>query len=88
LGAVLSEYGLFRILGFRSPEMIVKLNGQSRDVPADTTLSDLLSELRILPERVAVELNFNIIDRDSLQRVRLKEGDSIEIIGFVGGGSC
>ena len=66
--------------------MIIKLNGQDRELQAGTTVSDLLSELQIRPERVAVELNLNILERGEYSKACLKDGDLVEIIGFVGGG--
>jgi sulfur carrier protein len=66
--------------------MQVTVNGTRQEVPPETTVSQLLAELKILPERVVVEINLSVIDRDRYPRHSLKEGDQIEIIGFVGGG--
>ncbi len=66
--------------------MIIKLNGQDYKTEKQT-LSELLSELAILPEHVAVELNLRIIKRADLPTQTLKEGDTVEIINFVGGGN-
>ncbi len=66
--------------------MQVTVNGVRQEVLSETTLSQLLTELKILPERVVVEINLAVIDREQYQRYSLKEGDQIEIIGFVGGG--
>lgn len=52
-----------------------------------TTVSSLLEELQIKPERVAVEVNLQIISKKDYMRTGLNEGDSIEIVNFVGGGS-
>ncbi len=51
-----------------------------------STLYDLLSELGIPPQTVAIELNGQIIRRDSWQSVQLSPSDRVEIIKFVGGG--
>jgi thiamine biosynthesis protein ThiS len=67
--------------------MLIRINGQSREVPAGITVSELLSQLRVSPERVAVELNLSILDRSDFSNARLGEGDFLEIIGFVGGGA-
>lgn len=52
-----------------------------------TTVSSLLEELQIKPERVAVEVNLQIISKKDYMRTGLNEGDKIEIVNFVGGGS-
>ena len=48
---------------------------------------DLLRELAIKTERVAVELNLEILDRKEFDQRRLKQGDRVEILNFIGGGS-
>lgn len=66
--------------------MQIMINGQTRDVSSGTTVADLLTGLQIVPERVAVELNLQILNRGEYQLHSLREGDRVEIIGFVGGG--
>lgn len=68
--------------------MRVTVNGVGQEVPSEMNVSDLLARLNVQPEKVAVEINLQIIGRQQYNRVSLKEGDQIEIIGFVGGGSC
>ena len=68
--------------------MMIKLNGQEKEVRAGTTVSDLLAELQIKPERVAVELNLSILERGDYPKTRLNDGDRVEVIGFIGGGSA
>jgi len=67
--------------------MQVVVNGTEQEVPSGTNLSQLLDRLKIQPERVAVEVNLKVIHRQQYNQVSLNEGDQIEIIGFVGGGS-
>jgi thiamine biosynthesis protein ThiS len=67
--------------------MRVHVNGEQRTVAAGVTVAGLLTELDIRPERVAVELNLNILDRGEFERRSLQEGDRVEIIGFIGGGA-
>ncbi len=58
--------------------------------PYETTQEDmngLLRELNIVPERVAVEVNLKVIKRADFGNCGLHEGDCIEIVYFVGGGS-
>lgn len=65
--------------------MKVRVNGVEMEVKA-TTVMDLLKELDINPQRVVVEVNLEIVKRDRFSEYRIKEGDSIEIVNFVGGG--
>ncbi len=65
--------------------MRLKVNGEEYGTDKDTIL-ELLKEMNILPERVAVEVNLAIVKRGSFDSFRLKDGDSIEIVNFVGGG--
>jgi thiamine biosynthesis protein ThiS len=62
------------------------LNGAGREVAETATLSSLIEELGINPERVAVEINLQIIGRADFKTTSFKEGDRVEVIGFVGGG--
>lgn len=63
------------------------MNGDEQEIPIGTNLIQLLEKLKVAPERVAIEVNLSIIDKGRYGQVPLKEGDQIEIIGFVGGGS-
>jgi sulfur carrier protein len=71
--------------------MILRINGEERNfadpAPAtDFTLSSLIESLEMKPDRVAVELNRDIVPRDRWQQTHLKDGDRLEIVHFVGGG--
>ena len=66
--------------------MTVQINGESRRLEEGTTLAGLLSNLGLHAERVAVEVNLNIVEKERYAGSLLKEGDKVEIIGFVGGG--
>jgi sulfur carrier protein len=50
------------------------------------TIMELLNELRIEPSQVAVEINLSIIKKTDYSTFRLKDGDKVEIVNFVGGG--
>lgn len=63
------------------------VNGVKQTVPEGTTVTQLLDTLKILPERVVVEVNLTILKRAEHARTTLKEGDQVEIVHFVGGGS-
>jgi thiamine biosynthesis protein ThiS len=64
----------------------IQVNGEERGCPADATVGDLLRELAIKTERVAVELNLEILDRKEFDQRKLKQGDRVEILSFIGGG--
>ena len=62
------------------------VNGQPRRTAA-STIAALVGELGLKPEKVAVERNGTIVPRSTLGDVALAEGDALEIVHFVGGGS-
>jgi sulfur carrier protein len=64
----------------------IQLNGEPRGIHEQTTVSELLRELNIKPDRVAVELNFEIVERQAFETRSLREGDHLEILSFIGGG--
>lgn len=66
--------------------MKITINGNDMDLNANITIAGLLSELNIEPARVAVEVNMNIIKKAVYEEHILKDGDSVEIVNFVGGG--
>jgi sulfur carrier protein len=65
----------------------VHVNGEVRTWRSGATVADLLRELDIKTERVAVELNLEILDRAAFGQRSLKDGDRLEIMSFIGGGS-
>jgi thiamine biosynthesis protein ThiS len=64
----------------------IRLNGEAKDIEEGTTLPALVEGLALAPERIAVELNGEVVRRAEWPRVTLKEGDRIEVVHFVGGG--
>ena len=66
--------------------MNLTINGESRNSTA-ATLTALVEQLGMKPDRVAVELNREIVRREAWPQTRLKDGDQLEIVHFVGGGS-
>ncbi len=62
------------------------LNGESRQVPSDWTLAQLLSDLGRDPRTVAIEYNGGILPRQQFTATRLAAGDRLEIVQFVQGG--
>jgi sulfur carrier protein len=66
--------------------MNVIINGEPRAFDSIQTVSDLVQSLGMKSDRVAVELNRDIVTRDLWANTPLKEGDRLEIVHFVGGG--
>ncbi|MDZ4383668.1 MAG: sulfur carrier protein ThiS [Thermodesulfovibrionia bacterium] len=66
--------------------MRLKLNGTDSEFQDGITVAGLLKNLEIEPAKVAVEVNLKIIKKQDYQEQILKDGDSIEIVNFVGGG--
>ncbi len=64
----------------------VTVNGAHRRVAADTSIAELVAELGLAPEKVAVERNLEIVPRSTLGDVMVEDGDDYEIVTFVGGG--
>ncbi|HZS10910.1 MAG TPA: sulfur carrier protein ThiS [Nitrospirales bacterium] len=68
-------------------EMRLQVNGEARTMPSGATVAQLLQDLNIGLERVAVELNLEILDKADFDRRVLTDGDRVEIISFIGGGA-
>lgn len=66
--------------------MTLTINGESRDFPEGLTLAKLVAQLGMKTDRIAVELNLEIVARDQWESTQLKDGDRLEIVHFVGGG--
>ncbi len=67
--------------------MTLTINGEERELDSIKTLSDLITQLGMKPDRVAVELNRELVRRDRWPATPLSSGDKLEIVHFVGGGS-
>ncbi len=66
--------------------MNLVINGESQSLPA-STLSALIDHLGMKADRVAIELNREIVPRDLWAQTELHDGDRLEIVQFVGGGT-
>jgi sulfur carrier protein len=66
--------------------MQITVNGQSRQVDRNTTVADLLGQLRLGGKPVAVEVNLELVPRQNHAQHLLAEGDRLEIVTLVGGG--
>ena len=65
--------------------MTVKVNGDEREVPEGETVRALVARFKLVPEKVAIELNRRLV-RSSQYDTPLNNGDELEIVTFVGGG--
>ena len=64
----------------------MKLNGEKIEFREGITVSELVAEMGFSEAMVAVELNLDILPRDSFPSTVLKESDCLEVVRFVGGG--
>ncbi|MBV9183417.1 MAG: sulfur carrier protein ThiS [Acidobacteria bacterium] len=67
--------------------MKLTINGQERELNQTDTLAALIDQLGMRSDRVAVELNRELVVRDRWAATALQDGDRLEIVHFVGGGS-
>ncbi len=66
--------------------MKLTINGEAAENIRAGTVRELLDELKIEPGRVAVEVNLKIIKKAEFETFSLHDGDTVEIVNFVGGG--
>lgn len=66
--------------------MRIQVNGQPREIPSGMTVESLLRLLELPPGRVAVERNRRVVPRSRHADAVLEEGDTLELVRFVGGG--
>ena len=64
----------------------IKVNGKLTTINDNLTLSSYLKKLKISIKKVAIELNREIIDKNKINKIKLKKNDKIEIVHFIGGG--
>src|SRR5213595_1941574 len=65
----------------------IRLNGEARQIPAPLSIAELLDHLNLPKEYVAVERNRSIVPKQKWETVALAQGDELEVVHFVGGGS-
>jgi thiamine biosynthesis protein ThiS len=65
----------------------ITLNGDTHEVAGPLTVTELLAQLNIDARRVAVEHNLVVLKKEAFANTPVREGDEIEIVNFVGGGS-
>lgn len=66
--------------------ILIRVNGEIREIKTGATVTDLLGELGLSSGRVAIERNLSILSRAAWPETLLQPGDNFEIVQFVGGG--
>ena len=64
----------------------IQLNGDPYEINDRTNLNELLNKLKIQKNKVAIEVNGEIVQKDKYQNLILKKDDKVEIVHFIGGG--
>jgi thiamine biosynthesis protein ThiS len=64
----------------------IKLNGKKTNVDDQISLNKILKNLNIPTNKVAIELNKEIVNKKKLSSIKIRNNDSIEIVHFIGGG--
>src|SRR2546428_9573936 len=65
----------------------IRLNGEAREIPTPLSIAGLLDHFNLPKEYVAVERNRSIVPKQKWETVALAQGDELEVVHFVGGGS-
>lgn len=66
--------------------MQIFINGETRNIESELNLFELLRKLELPTERIAIELNKDVIRKKDWETIKIADADKIEIIHFVGGG--
>ena len=64
----------------------ITVNGKQMQIIPKFTLKSLITKLKMPLNKIAIELNKKIIDKNRISKILLKKGDKIEIVHFIGGG--
>ena len=64
----------------------IKINGKLSTIKDKVTLYSLVKKLKVPLKKVAIELNQEILNKNSIKNIKLKNNDKIEIVHFIGGG--
>lgn len=64
----------------------IQVNGEPQFVQPELTVTDIVAQWELVPERLAIELNLKILPRSAWAETKLQSGDRLEVVHFVGGG--
>lgn len=66
--------------------MTITVNGEIKEIVEQVNLGELLELLSLPSERIAIELNREVVRKKDWTHIRIKDADKIEVVHFVGGG--
>ena len=66
--------------------MKVFINGETREIEQEINLIELLKHFSLPAERIAIELNREVVRKKDWENIKVSDGDKLEVIHFVGGG--
>lgn len=64
----------------------IQLNGDPYEINNGTNLNELLNKLKIQKNKIAIEVNGEIVEKNKYPNLILNKGDKVEIVKFIGGG--
>jgi len=64
----------------------INLNGKPLSIPTGTTVFRVIKKIKVQPKKIAIELNREIINKNNIRKIFLKNKDRLEIVHFIGGG--
>ena len=64
----------------------IEINGKKFLIKPKMTLKDVITKYKIPTKKVAIEINEKIVNKQNLQKIKIKNLDKIEIVHFIGGG--
>lgn len=67
--------------------MKIVVNGEEREIEDGTTVAALVRQFALAPERIAIEINREVVRRAGWDELKLSAGDRVEVVHFVGGGA-
>ncbi len=70
----------------KNDKILIKVNGEDKFIPQNTSILELLEEFKLNKERVVIELNKSIIKSSEFEKIYLTGNEELEIVTFVGGG--
>ena len=66
--------------------MKIFINGETKELAEEIKLNELLKHFSLPSERIAIELNREVIRKKDWENIKVNDGDKLEVIHFVGGG--
>ena len=70
----------------KTKKIKINLNGKTIFLGKDTSLYKVIKKTKLQPNKIAIELNRKIINKNKMNKIFLKNKDKVEIVHFIGGG--